>query len=53
VNILMIYPNQREIGHKPLGLSMLSASLKEDGHNFEPFDVTGNGVKTKNRTRRL
>ncbi len=50
--ILMIYPNQQELGCKPPALSILSAVVKSRGHGFKLIDMTPfeivTGVVSKN-----
>jgi len=38
--ILMIYPNQQELGCKPPGVSILAAAVKQAGHEFKLIDMT-------------
>lgn len=40
MQLLMIYPNQVVKGHKPIGISMISAVLKGAGHDMRLFDLT-------------
>lgn len=53
MRLLMIYPNQAGKGHKPIGVSMISAVLKEAGHDMRLFDFTKYdlGSKTDARVR--
>lgn len=50
--ILMIYPNQQELGCKPPALSIFSAVVKQSGHEFRLLDMTQyeimSGVISKN-----
>ncbi|MDD5070090.1 MAG: radical SAM protein [Candidatus Omnitrophica bacterium] len=40
MRILFVWPNKDQFGFKPIGLSLLSALLKENGHQVEIFDTT-------------
>lgn len=53
MKILLVWPNRDEWGTKPLGISLLSAALKEKGHEVELFDTTyidfGNETNTSSK----
>ena len=40
MNILLVWANRDTFTFKPLGLSLLSAILKQKGHSVELFDTT-------------
>lgn len=40
MNILLIRPNKDAFGFKPIGISLLSAILKNNNHNVSLFDTT-------------
>jgi anaerobic magnesium-protoporphyrin IX monomethyl ester cyclase len=40
MRILLVWPNRAGFGFKPIGLSLLSALLKEGGHEVRLFDTT-------------
>ena len=40
MNVMFIYPNQDGIGYIPVGISLLSSILKNNGHNTSLFDTT-------------
>lgn len=40
MNILFVWPNKDQFGFKPMSLSLLSAILKQKGHNVALFDTT-------------
>lgn len=40
MNILFVYPNKDTFGYKPVGIALLSALLKRDGHKVALFDTT-------------
>lgn len=40
MRILLVWPNKDQYGFKPMGLSLLSAILKKEGHIVELFDTT-------------
>ena len=40
MKFLMVYPNQQEVGCKPVSISMFSAIIKKAGHEFRLFDTT-------------
>jgi len=40
MKILLIWPNKDNFGFKPLGLALISAVLKQRGHDVELFDTT-------------
>jgi anaerobic magnesium-protoporphyrin IX monomethyl ester cyclase len=40
MRILFVYPNKESCGFKPIGISLLSAILKREGHETALFDTT-------------
>lgn len=40
MKVLLVWPNKDTFGYKPLGLAILSALLKRDGHEVRLFDTT-------------
>ena len=40
MRVLLIWPNRSGFGFKPIGLALLSALLKERGHEVQLFDTT-------------
>lgn len=40
MKFLFVWPNKDQYGYKPIGISLLSALLKTDGHKVELFDTT-------------
>lgn len=40
MKVLLVWPNKDQWGFKPMGLSLLSAILKRDGHEVDLFDTT-------------
>ena len=40
MKILFVWPNKDEFGFKPIGISLLSAILKREGHDVDLFDTT-------------
>lgn len=40
MKILFVWPNKDQFGFKPMGISLLSAILKQAGHQVELFDTT-------------
>jgi len=40
MKVLFVWPNRDQGGFKPMGIALLSAVLKREGHNVELFDTT-------------
>jgi len=40
MKILFVYPNKEGFGIKPIGISLLAAILKKEGHEVDLFDTT-------------
>lgn len=40
MNVLLVWPNKDQFGFKPIGISLLSALLKEQGHKVDLFDTS-------------
>lgn len=40
MRVLFVYPNKESAGFKPIGISLLSAILKREGHETALFDTT-------------
>jgi len=52
MKLFLIYPNQKAIGIKPIGLSILKAALARAGHEIRIYDVSRFNLEEDERERK-
>ncbi len=50
MKVLFVWPNKDQFGFKPMGIALLSAILKQNGHQTDLFDTTGIDFGFKDNT---